>query len=76
MTTACAWWNRWWHRRKREADVLCLLPALAQAAAARVSDSDDEQRWIDAAFALHASLPGQEHWRCDCARLEWPWVGA
>lgn len=66
----CGWWNRWWHRWKREADVLLLLPAVAQAAIAKARDEADEERLIDEAFALHASLPGQEHWRCECARDE------
>ena len=68
----CGWWNRWWHRRQRTADVLFLLPSIRLAAEMRASDEDAIERLVDAGFALHASLPGQEHWRCACALLELP----
>ena len=66
----CGWWNHWLHRRKREADVLFLLPSLRLSAELRASNEDDIERMVDAGFALHVSLPGQEHWRCACAVRE------
>lgn len=68
----CGWWNRWLHRRSRDADVLFLLPSIRLAAEMRASNEDEIERLVDAGFAVHASLPGQEHWRCECARQESP----
>lgn len=75
----CGWWNRWWHRRKRYIDTLALLPALKLRAEQDVTVytayeplSELASRWVeqrvDAAFALHRALPGNDHWQCACAR--------
>lgn len=75
----CRWWNRWLHRKKREADTIWLLPALQAAAMERTTEDHmidpdgwerDVQARVDAGFALHKQLPGQEHWHCDCARAD------
>ncbi len=72
----CHWWNRWLHQRKREIDVIALLPELRfvaerRAAMNHVPFTEDYfravERAIDAAFEMHKTLPGQEHWRCPCA---------
>lgn len=72
---ACYWWNRWLHRRRREADVLFLLPALRLRAEMASKEavfteawSRDIDRRIDAAMALHKTLPGNEHWHCECSQ--------
>jgi hypothetical protein len=68
----CGWWNRWLHRRLRNADVLFLLPALRLRAEMGARTEHEIEQLIDQGFQLHASMPGQEHWRCECARQESP----
>jgi hypothetical protein len=72
----CYWWNKWLHERKRQADVLFLLPSLQLAAERKMEGFDfvNSEEWyrkreqlIDQAFELHKQLPGQEHWHCECA---------
>ena len=72
----CYWWNRWWHRRKRVIDLQILEPAMR----ARVEEETDlfhardtpawrerVNRRLGFAWILHKSLPGNEHWRCQCS---------
>jgi hypothetical protein len=75
----CRWWNRWLHERKRNADVLYLLPALQLYAEDRATsppgtDAHDREveALVDAGFEMHKALPGQEHWHCACA-AQWRW---
>ncbi len=70
----CHWWNRWYHQRLREADVLYLLPCIRLSAESHVDGVVGTEAWtraveakIDAAFELHKALPGQDHWHCHCA---------
>lgn len=73
----CYWWNRWYHQRQRNIDVIVLLPSIHYKAMMRAtnkypSHSDEWDREVerltDLAFELHQSLPGQEHWHCECSR--------
>lgn len=64
----CGWWNRWLHRRRREADVLYLLPAFQLAALQAGHDLVAAESYVDRAFELHKTLPGEEHWRCACSQ--------
>ena len=70
MTTKCHWWNRWYHRRLREIDVLVLLPAFQLSVLKRIEEGRklDLDQTVDEMFDLHKSLPGQEHWRCECSK--------
>lgn len=62
----CGWWIRWYHRRLRQIDTVTLRPFLT-ACAYFSSDPDNaaERAWQE--FILE---PGQEHWRCRCAKRE------
>lgn len=43
-TITCAWWNRWLHRRRRDADVMFLLPAIR----VRAEMATDAEPWTEA----------------------------
>ena len=74
---ACYWWNRWWHRRLREADVMNLIPAIRLRAEMSAPYEPLTAEWtryveqkIDVIFTAAKQLPGQEHWHCECAKKE------
>lgn len=56
----CGWWARWWHRRLRRADRACIIPLIREG---------DPQNRADA-LAIFLLAPGQDHWRCACAKAE------
>mgnify|MGYP001561317358 CR=1 FL=1 len=58
----CGWWNRWLHRRLRRIDREILLSMLMMRAETTEKAED--------AWALHLSMPGNEHWHCNCAVLD------
>lgn len=72
----CYWWNRWWHRKSRESDMLFLLPAIRMraemTAAGRYSiftkEYDNEVNDLTyQLFEIHKNMPGQGHWHCECS---------
>lgn len=73
---SCHWWNRWYHRRLRKADLEILLPALRLNAERRATQyyvrysegwEREVSRLTSDMFNFHCSLPNEKHWRCDCA---------
>lgn len=57
----CHWWNRWWHRRLRRMDMSFILDAIHVAAKGDLTK-------VTKMWNYHKTLPGQEHWRCECSR--------
>ena len=70
MAVSCGVVRRWWHRRLRRIDKQILFPAIEEQAR-RYADREERARKIQQAFALFRIQPGQEHWRCGCAKEEW-----
>lgn len=68
----CPWYVRWWHRRLRRLDARFIFPALYQAVGMRrpAASLTEIDAYVMRAWELHKELPGQEHWRCLCARRE------
>lgn len=54
----CPWWKRLYHSRLRAADLTGVWVALI----AKAKTQAEARR----AWALHLSMPGQEHWHCGC----------
>lgn len=57
----CHWWNRWWHRRLREADKRMMIPILL----GQVAEGDHQNRVKIFYSFIHDR--GQEHWLCGCS---------
>lgn len=71
----CYWWNKWYHRRLRNIDVIILLPSIQLAALKRIDHNLPQDEFykllhdkIDNAFELYKLLPGSEHWQCECSK--------
>jgi len=60
-TTNCAWWQRWWHHRLRQADIDLMW--------AMLKTKSHGLRAIRA-WRQFISDTGQEHWRCPCSERD------
>ena len=65
-TRLCPWWIRWYHRRLREFDRRLMLPALRE----KVRVAHGEPGTFHKAWDAFKAMPGQEHWHCACAAME------
>jgi hypothetical protein len=60
----CHWWNRWLHKKKREADKEFLLYPMLE----KIPKEDTKKRLE--AFRGFIWQKGQFHWFCDCGYVE------
>jgi hypothetical protein len=58
----CHWWNRWYHRRLRRIDTETVYATMVK----ETNTLDQRNR----AWNLFISLPGQEHWQCECSERD------
>lgn len=58
----CNWFTRFIHKRRRDADMKFMYPALQAKA--------KNEAKFDQAWHIFITSRGQEHWHCECSKSE------